>query len=110
MLRGDLLDVHAALGARHQRRRAAVARSTTIADVELLLDVGAFLDEQPAHLLPLRPGLVRDELHAEDLAGERRAPRRATCATLTPPPLPRPPAWICAFTTHTGAAERLRRP
>src|SRR6267142_4004490 len=22
-------------------------------------------------------------------------------ATLTPPPLPRPPAWICAFTTHT---------
>ena len=22
--------------------------------------------------------------------------------TLTPPPLPRPPAWICAFTTHTG--------
>ena len=34
-------------------------------------------------------------------AGERRAPRRATCATLTPPPLPRPPAWICAFTTQT---------
>src|SRR5213594_242617 len=28
-----------------------------------------------------------------------------TCSTdlasLTPPPLPRPPAWICAFTTHT---------
>ena len=23
-------------------------------------------------------------------------------ASLTPPPLPRPPAWICAFTTHTG--------
>src|ERR1044071_5518115 len=22
-------------------------------------------------------------------------------ATLTPPPLPRPPAWICAFTTQT---------
>src|SRR6478609_5667937 len=22
--------------------------------------------------------------------------------TLTPPALPRPPAWICAFTTHTG--------
>src|SRR6188474_2894279 len=22
-------------------------------------------------------------------------------ATFTPPPLPRPPAWICAFTTHT---------
>src|SRR5512135_644544 len=23
-------------------------------------------------------------------------------ASLTPPPLPRPPAWICAFTTQTG--------
>ena len=23
-------------------------------------------------------------------------------ATFTPPPLPRPPAWIWAFTTHTG--------
>ena len=22
--------------------------------------------------------------------------------TFTPPPLPRPPAWICALTTHTG--------
>src|SRR5262245_22879863 len=26
----------------------------------------------------------------------------APLATLTPPPLPRPPAWICAFTTTTG--------
>ena len=34
-------------------------------------------------------------------AGELRAPRRCDCATLTPPPLPRPPAWICAFTTQT---------
>src|SRR5882762_5599415 len=25
----------------------------------------------------------------------------ADFATFTPPPLPRPPAWICAFTTHT---------
>src|SRR5215213_8775391 len=24
-------------------------------------------------------------------------------ATLTPPPLPRPPAWICALTTTTSA-------
>src|SRR5262245_60157622 len=24
-------------------------------------------------------------------------------ASLIPPPLPRPPAWICAFTTTTGA-------
>ncbi len=67
-LRGDFLDVHAALGARHQHDalRAAVDDH---ADVELLLDVGALLDQQPAHLLPAGAGLVRDELHAEDLAG-----------------------------------------
>src|SRR5687767_13646833 len=28
-------------------------------------------------------------------------------ATLTPPPLPRPPAWICALTTHTLPPRRL---
>ena len=38
---------------------------------------------------------------------------RRSCTTLTPPPLPRPPAWICALTTTTGvpssfaAASRL---
>jgi hypothetical protein len=44
---------------------------------------------------------MRDELHAEDLAGELGdiGPERAS---LTPPPLPRPPAWICAFTTQTA--------
>ena len=26
-------------------------------------------------------------------------------ASFTPPPLPRPPAWICAFTTTTGVAS-----
>ena len=51
---------------------------------------------------PVGAGLVRDELHAEDLARRARAPRRSSCASLTPPPLPRPPAWICAFTTQTG--------
>ena len=28
--------------------------------------------------------------------------------TLTPPALPRPPAWICAFTTQTGPPSSLR--
>jgi hypothetical protein len=27
--------------------------------------------------------------------------------TLTPPALPRPPAWICAFTTQTGPPSSL---
>jgi hypothetical protein len=26
-------------------------------------------------------------------------------ASLTPPPLPRPPAWICALTTYTGPGK-----
>jgi hypothetical protein len=67
-VRGDFLDVHAALGARHQRHalRRAIHHH---ADVELLLDVGALLDQQPAHLLPGGAGLVRHELHAEDLGG-----------------------------------------
>ena len=38
------------------------------ADVELLLDVGTVFDQQAPHLLAVRAGLVRDELHAEDLA------------------------------------------
>ena len=68
---GDLLDVHAAFARAHQRHllRRAVGEH---GDVVLLLDVGAFLDQQAAHLLALRPGLVGDELHAEDLAGELR--------------------------------------
>ena len=62
------LDVHAAFRARHQAHalRGAVDDHR---DVELLLDVGALLDQQPAHFLARRIRLVRDELHAEDLAG-----------------------------------------
>ena len=68
---GDLLDVHAAFARAHHRHllRGAIGEH---GDVVLLLDVGAFLDQEAAHLLALRAGLVGDELHAEDLAGERR--------------------------------------
>ena len=38
--------------------------------VIFLLDVGAVLDQQATHLLALGAGLVRDQLHAEDLAGQ----------------------------------------
>src|SRR5258707_1234570 len=39
----------------------------------------------------------------------RSAASSASLASLTPPPFPRPPAWICAFTTHTGfPAMRIR--
>src|SRR6185503_10994920 len=66
---GDCLDVHAAFGARHQHdalRRAIDDH----ADVEFLLDVGAFLDQQASDILSARPGLVCDQLHAEDLPGQ----------------------------------------
>ena len=65
----DFLDVHAAFAGGHQRDllRGAVGHH---GDVDLLLDVGAFLDQQAPHLLAFRAGLVRHQLHAEDLAGE----------------------------------------
>ena len=70
-LRGDFLDVHAAFAGGHQHHalRAAVDDH---ADVELLADVRAFLDQQPPHLLAFGAGLVRLQLHAED-RGSRAA-------------------------------------
>jgi len=64
----DFLDVHAAFGGGHDRDllRGAVGQR---GDVVFLLDVGAFLDQQVAHLLAFGPGLVRDQLHAEDVVG-----------------------------------------
>ena len=67
---GDFLDVHAAFAGGHQRHllRRAVGDHR---NVVFLLDVGAVLDQQPAHFLAQRAGLVRDQLHAQDLAGQR---------------------------------------
>jgi hypothetical protein len=62
----NFLDVHAAFGRRHQHDALADA----VGDhrhVQFLLDVGAFFDQQAAHLLAFRAGLVRNELHAHDL-------------------------------------------
>ncbi len=66
----DLLDVHAALARGHQRHALGAAVNHH-AEVQLLLDVGAFFDQQPAHLLALGTGLVRLQLHAEDPARMR---------------------------------------
>ena len=65
---GDFLDVHAAFGGGHHRHRLRGAVGQCGA-VVFVLDVGAFLDQQVAHLLAFRAGLVGDQLHAEDLVG-----------------------------------------
>ncbi len=63
---GDFLDVHAAFGRGHHRHRlrGAIGQRGTVIFVA---DVGAFLDQQVTDLLAGRAGLVRDQLHAENL-------------------------------------------
>ena len=39
------------------------------AEIELAVDGRGLFDQQALHLLALRPGLVRDELHAENVLG-----------------------------------------
>ena len=77
MLRGDLLDLHAAFGRRHHRDATGRAVEHH-AEVELARDLEALLDEQALHLLALGAGLVRDELHAEDRARPRPRRRRGS--------------------------------
>ena len=90
---GDLLDLDAALGRGHDRDPALLAIDDQ-AEVELARDVEALLDVEPTHLLAFGAGLVRDELHAEHLLGDLARLGAPPFTTLTPPPLPRPPAWI----------------
>jgi len=66
-----------------------------------VLDREPLFHEEALDLLALRAGLVRDELHAEDRANGGFGVG-ARLRDLTPPPLPRPPAWICALTTTTS--------
>src|SRR5438067_3015574 len=58
-LRGDFLDVHAALRARHQDY-ALRSPVDDHPDVELFADVRSLFDQQPPHFLTLRARLVRD--------------------------------------------------
>jgi hypothetical protein len=65
---GDFFDVHAAFVGGHDGHGLGGAIGQR-GNVVFVLDVGAFFDQQVAHLLAFRAGLVRDQLHAEDLAG-----------------------------------------
>ena len=63
---GDLLDLDAAFLADHQHEPLARAIEDD-AEVELALDLQPLLDQHALDDLPRRPGLVGDEVHAEDL-------------------------------------------
>src|SRR5690606_12692922 len=65
---GNFFDVHAAFGGSHDGNllRGAVGQN---GNVVFLLDVSAVFDQQTTNLLAFRTGLVRDQLHAEDLGG-----------------------------------------
>ena len=65
----DVLDVDAAFGRDHERhfRGFAVDQDR---EIELLVDVGAFLDVEAVDLLAVRAGLHRDQRRAQHLLGE----------------------------------------
>ncbi len=65
---GDFFDVHAAFVGGHDGDglRGAISQRC---NVVLVLDVGTFFDQQVTNLLAFRTGLMRDQLHAEDLVG-----------------------------------------
>ena len=90
------LDVHAAF--RGDDHRHAAGRSVDEQrEIELLVDVGAVRDVQAVDLLAVLAGLDGDERVAEHVGG-----RRADILLAPGEPLPRPPAWICDFTTYSG--------
>ena len=107
---GDRLDVHAALGRGDDGDAAGLAVDQQ-REVEFLGDVDAVGDVEALDLLALRAGLDRDQRLAEHLLGmartssidrARRTPPLASGPSSLNLPLPRPPAWICALTTHSG--------
>ena len=70
--------------------------------VELPGDVGAFLDVAGGCTIwPLGPVWWVTSV-MPSMRSASRAHLVEDLTTLTPPPLPRPPAWIWALTTQTG--------
>ncbi len=65
----DFLDVHAAFGRDHERHLRGFAVDQH-REIELLVDVGAFLDVEAVDLLAGGAGLDRDQRRAQHLLGE----------------------------------------
>ena len=114
VLCGDLLDLHAALGRGHHGDAGGGAVDQH-AEIQLALDVAAFLDIEALDFLAGRTGLLGHEDVAEHLLGVRRT-SSTDLTTRTPPlpsglsakrPAPRPPAWIWDLTTQTGPPSSL---
>ena len=62
------------------------------AQIQLARNRQALLDQQPRHVPALGAGLVRDQGHADASALASVSASAGFFASLTPPPLPRPPA------------------
>jgi hypothetical protein len=103
-VRGNFLDVHAALARCHQAD-ALCGAVDHHPDVELLADVGTLFDQQPAHLLAFWAGLVRDELHAEDARCVRLHLVERTCQ-LDATALAAPPGMDLRLDDPHRAAQR----
>ncbi len=69
ILGSDLLDLHAAGGRSHEHRLAFGAIDQN-AEIKFFLDGQRFFDQQAAHDAAFGAGLMRDQLHAQHLAGE----------------------------------------
>jgi hypothetical protein len=109
---GHRFDVHAAFGG-HNEGRTADGAVNQDGEVKLALNVGAVFDVEAVDLtLPAGPVcLVTSVLPSISLALAlttsstrlaRRTPPLASAPSSLNLPLPRPPAWICDFTTQSG--------
>ncbi len=67
-LRRHFLNLHAA-GLRGHEDQLAGRAVEHDAQIKLAIDGRGLLDQQPLHLLPLRAGLVRHQLHAQNVLG-----------------------------------------
>ena len=107
---GDRLDIHAAFGRGDDGDAAGLAVDQQC-EIEFLGDVDAVGDVEALDLLPCGPvwTVTRVLPSISSACGADLVDR---CARRTPPlasgpsslnlPLPRPPAWICDFTTQSG--------
>jgi hypothetical protein len=102
---GDLFDLNTALGRGHEHDAPARAVHDG-AEVQLVGDIRAGLDENLRHGLSVRIGLVGDQPRPSQC--EAKSSISSCLTSLTPPALPRPPACTWALTTHMSPPIEVR--